>query len=118
MPHRTGQLAASLMLATLLAAFSLGPTAGASRAARAGAASLPFHVGLRVGADAKAGAVNLLTVAASAPSTTSCTLQISAARFQKTLPSRRLGSVVWRWRAPARAPKGVWAFTGTCRGSA
>src|SRR5262249_1585468 len=43
------------------------------------------------------------------------TLQITAAHFEKTLPSRRLGSVVWRWRAPARAPKGVWTFTATCR---
>lgn len=59
--------------------------------------------------------MNLLTVAVSAPTTTACTLQISAAHLEKTLPSRRLGSVVWRWRAPVRAPKGVWTFTATCR---
>ena len=72
-------------------------------------------MGLRVSADAKVGPVNLLTVAVSAPATTACTLQISAAHLQKTLPSRRLGSVVWRWRAPVPAPKGVWTFTATCR---
>jgi surface antigen len=115
MSRRTGQLAAPLMLATLLAGFSLAPTARATRAVRAGAASLPFHVGLRVSANAKAGAVNLLTVSVSAPITTNCTLQISATRYERTLPGRRLGSVVWRWKAPMRAPKGVWTFTATCR---
>src|SRR5438309_10624958 len=107
MTRPTSQLAASLTLATLLAGFSPVPPARAARTARAGTASLPFQVGLRVSADAKSDEVNLLTVAVSAPSTTRCTLQMSARRFQKTLPSRRLGSVVWRWRAPARAPKGV-----------
>ena len=115
MTKPTSRLAASLTLATLLAGFSPGPAARAARTARAGTASLPFQVRLRVSADAKSGEVNLLTVAVSAPSTTRCTLQMSARRFQKTLPSRRLGSVVWRWRAPARAPKGVWTFTATCR---
>jgi surface antigen len=115
MTSRTSQLAASLTLAILLAGFSLAPAARAARAARAGTASLPFQVGLRVSANAKSGAVNLLTVAVSAPTTTSCTLQMSAVRFEKTLTSRRLGSVVWRWRAPKRAPKGVWTFTATCR---
>jgi surface antigen len=115
MSRRIGQLAAPPMLATLVAGFSLAPTAYATPAVRAGAASLPFRVGLRVRANAKAGAVNLLTVSASAPRTSSCTLQISATRFEKTLPSRRLGSVVWRWRAPNRAPKSVWTFTATCR---
>lgn len=115
MTSRTGQLAAALMLATLLAGLSLTPTARASAAARAGAASPPFRVDVRVSANAKIGAVNLLTVAVSAPITTSCTLQMSAAHLQKTLPSRRPGSMVWRWRAPARAPKGVWTFTATCR---
>jgi len=103
------------MLATLLLGFSLAPKARATRAGRAGAASLPFRVGVRVSANAKIGAVNLLTVTASAPITTSCTLQINAARLERTLPSRRLGSVVWRWRAPVHAPKGVWTFTATCR---
>jgi surface antigen len=103
------------MLATLLSGFSLAPAARATRAARAGAASLPFRVGLRVSANAKVGAVNLLTVSASAPLTTSCTLQINATHFEKTLPSRRLGSVVWRLRAPTHAPKGAWTFTATCR---
>ena len=115
MSRRTGQLAAPLMLATLLAGFLLAPGARATRAVRAREASLPFQVGLRVSADAKAGPVNLLTVTVSAPITTSCTLQISGAHFEKTLPSRRLGSVVWHWRAPTRAPKGVWTFTATCR---
>jgi surface antigen len=111
----TSQLAASLTLATLLAGFSPAPAARAARTVRAGTASLPFHVGVRVSADAKAGEVNLITVAVSAPTTTSCTLQMSARRFKKTLASRRLGSVVWRWRAPVRVPKGVWTFTATCR---
>jgi surface antigen len=115
MTSRTGQLAAALMLATLLAGLSLTATARASAAARAGAASPPFRVDVRVSANAKIGAVNLLTVAVSAPITTSCTLQMSVAHLQKTLPSRRPGSMVWRWRAPARAPKGVWTFTATCR---
>jgi surface antigen len=115
MSRRIGQLAAPLMLATLLVGFPLAPKARATRVGRVGAASLPFRVGLRVSANAKIGAVNLLTVAVSAPITTQCTLQISATHFEKTLPSRRLGSVVWRWRAPMRAPKGVWTFTATCR---
>src|SRR5262249_37131182 len=115
MSRRTGQLAAPLIVAILLVGFSLAPTARATRAGRAGAASLPFRVGLRVSASAEAGAVNLLTVAVSAPITTLCTLQISGTHFAKTLPSRRLGSVMWRWRAPMRAPKGVWTFTATCR---
>jgi surface antigen len=106
------QLTAPLMLAALLLGFAPAP---AAQAPRARAASLPFDVELRVSANAKAGSVNLLTVAASAPATTSCTLQISAQHLAKTLPSSRLGSVVWRWRAPARAPKGVWTFTATCR---
>jgi surface antigen len=109
---RIRQLSAPLMLAALLAGFA---PASAARALRARAASLPFEVELRVRANAKAGSVNLLTVAASAPATTSCTLQISAQHLAKTLPSSRLGSVVWRWRAPAGAPKGVWTFTATCR---
>jgi surface antigen len=109
------QLAAPLMLVTLLAGFSLAPTSRATPAARAGAASLPFRVGLRVSASAEVGPINQLTVSASAPITTSCTLQITAAHFERTLPSRRLGGVVWRWRAPVRAPKGVWTFTATCR---
>ena len=115
MSRRTRQLAAPLVLATLLVGFSLALPARATRARRAGAASLPFRVGLRVSANAKIGAVNLLTVAVSAPITTLCTLQISGTHFAKTLPSRRLGSVVWRWRAPVRAPKGVWTVTATCR---
>ena len=115
MPRRTAQLGAPLVLAALLVSFSPASTARATRPVSAGAASLPFRVGLRVSASAKIGPVNLLTVAASAPITTSCTLQISAPRFEKTLPSRRLGSVVWRWRAPVHAPKGVWTFTATCR---
>ncbi len=109
MTSRIGELAAHLLLATLLACFALAPTARASRAA------LPFNVGLRVSADAKAGPVDVLTVAVSAPATTRCTLQISAARFEKTLPSRRLGSAVWRWTAPVHPPKGVWKFTAICR---
>lgn len=112
---RTAQLAAPLILTTLVAGLALAPAALGARTARAGAASLPFRVGLRVSADAKAGPVNLLTVAVSAPTTVACTLRISAAHFEKTLQSRRLGSVVWRWRAPVRAPKGVWTFTATCR---
>lgn len=109
MTSRIGELAAHLLLATLLACLALAPTARASRTA------LPFNVGLRVSADAKAGPVDVLTVAASAPATTRCALQISAARFAKTLPSRRLGSAVWRWRAPVHPPKGVWKFTAICR---
>jgi surface antigen len=115
MTGRTGQFAAPLMLATLLAGFSLAQAAPAARATRARGASLPFPVGLRVSANAKVGAVNLLTVSASAPTAASCTLQITAAHFATTLSSRRPGSVVWRWRAPVRAPKGVWTFTATCR---
>jgi surface antigen len=102
-----------LLPAALLAALALAPRAAG--AARARAASLPFEVGLRVSADAKAGAVNLLTVTASAPATTSCTLQVTAAHFERKLPSRRLGNFAWRFRAPARAPKGTWTFTAICR---
>ncbi len=109
---RIRQLTAPLMLAALLTGFAPASTA---RALRARAASLPFDVELSVSATAKAGSVNLLTVAASAPTTTSCTLQISAQHLAKTLPSSRPGSVVWRWRASARAPAGVWTFTATCR---
>ena len=115
MTSRTGRLAGPLTLAMLLAGLAVAPAARAAGAARAGPASLPFHVGPRVSASASVGAVNVLTVAVSAPSTTSCTLQMSAGRFEKTLPSRRLGSAVWRWRAPIHAPKGVWTFTATCR---
>jgi hypothetical protein len=53
MSRRARQLAAPLMLATLLMGFSLAPKARATRAGRAGAASLPFRVGLRVSANAK-----------------------------------------------------------------
>jgi surface antigen len=109
---RTRQLTAPLMLAALLTGFAPAP---AARALAARAASLAFNVSLRVSATAKAGSVNLLTVAASAPATTSCTLRISARHLAKTLPSNRLGSVVWRWRASAGAPAGVWTFTATCR---
>ena len=110
---RIGELVA--LLVTLLACLALTPTTRAAGAARAIPAAMPFDVGLRVSADAKAGPVDLLTVAASAPATTRCTLQISAARFSKTLPSRRLGAAAWHWTAPVHAPKGVWKFTATCR---
>jgi hypothetical protein len=109
---RIRQLTTGLMLAAVLTGFAPAP---AARALGAGAASLPFDVELRVSASAKADSVNLLTVAVSAPATTSCTLQISAPDLAKTLPSSRPGSVVWRWRASARAPGGVWTFTATCR---
>ncbi len=109
---RIRQLTAPLILAALLTGFAPAP---AARALRAHTVSLPFEVGLRVSANAKAGAVNVLTIAASAPATTSCTLQISAEHLAETLPSNRPGSVVWRWRASARAPEGVWTFTATCR---
>jgi surface antigen len=115
MGSRANRLAASLMLATSLAGFSLARAAREARAAGARASSVPFHVGLRVSANAESGAVNLLTVTASAPSTAVCTLQMSAGRFEKTLPGRRPGGVAWRWRAPNPAPKGVWTFTATCR---
>jgi surface antigen len=115
MTSRTGRRVAPLILAVLLAGFLLGPAAPLSRAARAGTASLPFPVGVRVSASAKPGPVNLLTVSVSAPTTTSCTLRLSAAHLRGTLPSRQLGSAVWRWRAPVPAPKGVWTFTATCR---
>ena len=115
MNSRIGELAAHLLLATLLACLALAPTPRAVGAARAGRAALPFNVSLRVSADAKAGPVDVITVAVSAAATTRCKLQISAARFEKTLPSRRLGSAVWRWRAPVHPPKGVWKFTAICR---
>jgi surface antigen len=109
---RIRQLTAPLILAALVTGLASAP---AARALRARPALLPYHVGLRVSANAKAGSVNLLTVAASAPATASCTLKISAKHLAKTLPSSRLGSVVWRWRASAGAPEGVWTFTATCR---
>jgi surface antigen len=112
MTSRIGELAA--LLATLLACLAI-PTPRASGAARVTQAALPFNVGLRVSADARAGPVDLLTVAASAPATTRCTLQIRAASFSVTLPSRRMGSAKWRWTAPAHPPKGVWKFTAICR---
>jgi surface antigen len=112
---RASRLAASLILTSSLAGLTLAPPAREARAARAGASSVPFHVGLRVSASAESGSVNRLTVGVSAPTTARCTLQMSAVRFEKTLLSRRQGSVVWRWRAPSRAPKGVWTFTATCR---
>jgi surface antigen len=115
MASRIGELAAHLLLATLLACLALAPTPRAAGAARASPAALPFNVGLRVSADAKAGPVDVLTVAASAPPTTTCTLQISAAHLEKTLPSRRLGSAAWRWTAPVHPPTGAWKFTATCR---
>jgi surface antigen len=115
MTSRIGELAAHLLLATLLACLALAPTPRAAGAAPAIPAALPFNVGLRVSADAKAGPVNALTVAASAPPTTRCTLQISAAHLEKTLPSRRLGSAAWRWTAPVHTPTGVWKFTAICR---
>jgi surface antigen len=113
--RRIGELAAHLLLATLLACLALAPAPRAAGAAGAIPAALPFNVGLRVSADAKAGPVNVLTVVASAPPTTRCTLQISAAHLEKTLPSRRLGSAAWRWTAPVHAPKGMWKFTAICR---
>jgi surface antigen len=113
MTIRIGELAA--LPATLLACLALTLTPCAAGATGASLAALPFNVGLRVSADAKAGPVDLLTVAASAPAGTRCTLQIDAARFSKTLPSRRPGSVAWRWRAPEQSPKGVWKFTAICR---
>jgi surface antigen len=115
MTSRIGELAAHVLVATSLACLALTPTPRAAGAARASPAALPFNVGVRVSADAKAGPVDVLTVDASAPATTRCTLQISAARLEKTLPSRRLGSAAWRWRAPVHAPKGVWKFTAVCR---
>jgi surface antigen len=115
MTSRIGELAAHLLGPTLLACLALAATTSAAGAARAIPAALPFNVGLRVSADAKAGPVNVLTVGASAPATTRCTLEITAARFSKKLPSRRLGSAVWRWTAPVHPPKGVWKFTAICR---
>jgi surface antigen len=112
MTSRIGELAG---LATLLACLALTPTPCTAGAARASPAALPFNVGLRVSADAKAGPVDLLTVAASAPATSRCTLQISAARFSKALPSRRPGSAAWRWTVPVQSPKGTWKFTAICR---
>lgn len=110
-----GELSAHLLLATLLACLALAPTSGAAGAARASPAALPFNVGVRVSMDAQAGPVNVLTVAASAPPRTRCTLQISAPHFEKTLPSRRAGSAAWRWTAPMHPSKGVWKFTAICR---
>jgi surface antigen len=113
MIRRTGELTA--LLATLPACLALTPTPRAAGAARAGPAALPFNVGLRVSADAKAGPVDLLEVVASAPARSRCTLQISAARFSKTLPSHHPGSAAWRWTVPGHPPKGVWRFTAICR---
>ncbi len=110
---RAGKLAALLMLG-LVACVTLVPTARALRPARASAASLPFRLGLRVTGDAKGGGVNLVRVAVSAPATTTCTLKITAEDFEKLFRAHRRGSVVWNWRAPARAPKGVWTFNATC----
>ena len=110
---RMGGLAA--LLVTLLACLALTLTPRAAGAARARPAALFFNVGLRVSADAKVGPVDVLTVAASAPATTRCTLEITAARFSKTLSSRRQGNAAWRWRAPVHPPKGVWKFTAMCR---
>jgi surface antigen len=115
MASRIGKLAGHLLLGTLLACLALAATPRGAGAARAVPAALPFNVGLRVSADAKAGPVNVLTVAASAPPTTRCTLQITAAHLEKTLPSRRPGSAAWRWTAPVHTPKGVWKFTAICR---
>jgi surface antigen len=115
MTSRIGELATRLLLAALLACLALAPTPRAAVAARASPAALPFKVGLRVSADAQAGPVDVLTVAASAPARTRCTLQIRAARFSKTLLSRRPGRTAWRWTAPAHPPKGVWKFTAICR---
>ncbi len=78
---------------------------------RSGAA---LQAGPACNGDAREGAVNLVRVAVSAPARTSCTLQITAEHFEKPFRSDRLGSVVWNWRAPVRAPKGVWTFAATC----
>src|SRR5271154_336898 len=108
-----GKLAALFALG-LVASVALVPAARALRPAHASAASLPFRLGLRVTGDAKGGGVNLVRVAVSAPATTSCTLTITAEHFEKLFHGSRLGSVVWNWRAPARAPKGQWTFTARC----
>jgi surface antigen len=110
---RVGKLVALIALG-LVAGVTLVPAARALRPAPASAVALPFRLGLHVTGDAREGAVNLVRVAVSAPATTSCTLQITAEHFEKRFRSDRLGSVVWNWRAPVRAPKGVWTFAATC----
>jgi len=113
MTGRIGELAA--LLATALACLALTPTSRAGGTPRVSRSALPFNVGLRVSADAKPGPVDVLKVAASAPASARCTLQIGAKQFSKTLASRHLGSAAWRWVAPVHPPKGVWRFTAICR---
>lgn len=115
MRRRIGTLGAYALLATLPACLALTPAPREAVAAGASPATLPFTVGLRVSADAKAGPVDVIRVVASAPASTRCTLQISAPRFSKTLPSSHPGSVTWRWTAPPQPPKGVWKLTAICR---
>ena len=103
-----------LLALGLVAGVALAPSARALRPARAGAASLPFTLSLHVTGEAKGGGVNLVRVAVSAPARTSCTLRITADHFAKAFRSPRRGSVVWNWRAPVLAPKGVWTFTARC----
>ena len=105
---------AALLALGLAAGVTVVPAAQALRQAHASAASLPFRLSLHVSGEARGGGVNLVKVAVSAPARTRCTLQITAEHFEKSFPSRRRGSAMWSWRAPARAPEGLWTFTARC----